>query len=100
MIHRLNVTVSVAAVVAAAAFTGSLERAGAISFSRAIIQTPAFAMHTARQSALDLEVGGDLIGLPAGSIRYVTRKELLALPQHGYTVSDDPSFTETTKVSG
>ena len=100
MIHRLNVTGSVAAVVVAAALTVSLGAAAGNSFLRAVIQTPAFAMHTAPQSALDLEVGGDLIGLPAGSIRYITRKELLALPQNGYTVSDDPNFTEPTKVSG
>ena len=84
----------------AAALTVSLGAATGNSFSPAVIQTTAFAMHTAPQSALDLEVGGDLIGLPAGSIRYITRKELLALPQNGYTVSDDPNFTEPTKVSG
>jgi mono/diheme cytochrome c family protein len=100
MIHRLKVTVSVTAIVVAAAFTVSLGRAGGNSFSRAVIQTPALAMHSARQSALDLEVGGDLIGLPADSIRYITRKELLALPQHVYTVSDDPNFTKPAKVSG
>ena len=100
MIHRLHATGSVAAVVVAAALMVSLGTVAGNSFSRAIIQAPAFAMHTAPQSALDLEVGGDLIGLPAGSIRYITRKELLALPQNGYTVSDDPNFTEPTKVSG
>src|SRR5271156_4556051 len=100
MIHRLNVTGSVAGGVGAAALTVSLGAAAGNSFLRAVIQTPAFAMHTAPQSALDLEVGGDLIGLPAGSIRFITRKELLALPQNRDTVGDDPNFPAPTKVSG
>lgn len=66
-----------------------------------MIQTPAaLALHTSRQSPLDLEIGGDLPGLPPGSTRYITRKDLLALPQTAYTVNDDPNFTKPTKVSG
>jgi hypothetical protein len=58
------------------------------------------ALHTTRRSALDLEIGGDLAGLPGGSVRYVTRKDLLALPQVSYAVTNDPNFTPPTQVSG
>lgn len=57
-------------------------------------------LHTARTSPLDLEVAGDLVGLPTGSVRYVTRDELLTLPQVNFTVTDDPNFTAPTAVSG
>ncbi len=56
--------------------------------------------HKTRQSPGDLEVGGDLAGLPPGSTRYLTREELLALPQVNFTVTDDPNFTGPTKVGG
>jgi mono/diheme cytochrome c family protein len=58
------------------------------------------ALYTARSSPLDLEVAGDLIGLPSGSVRYVRRDELLALPQVTFTITDDPNFTAPTAVSG
>ena len=56
--------------------------------------------HEQRQLASDLEIGGDLAGLPRGSTRYVTREELLALPQVSYTVSDDANFTGPTQIVG
>ncbi len=56
--------------------------------------------HSKRQSPADLELSGDLLNLPPGSVRYLTRKELLALPQTAYTVTDDPNFAKPTKVSG
>jgi len=63
-------------------------------------QVRATELHTARTSATDLEVGGELAGLPPGATRYVTREELLALPQAAYTVTDDSNFTGPTQVSG
>ncbi len=57
-------------------------------------------LHSARTSPLDLEVAGDLTGLPSGSVRYVTRDELLTLPQVNFTVTNDPNFTAPTAVSG
>lgn len=57
-------------------------------------------LHPRRSSPLDLEVAGDLRGLPPGATRYLTRAELLALPQVSYTVQNDPNFTEPTEVSG
>lgn len=53
-----------------------------------------------RSSPLDLEVAGDLRGLPPGATRYLTRDDLLALPQVSYTVDDDSNFAGSTEVSG
>lgn len=57
-------------------------------------------LRTHRSSPLDLEIGGDLRGLPPGTRRYLTRAELLALPQATYTVNDDSNFAEPTEISG
>lgn len=56
--------------------------------------------HEKRQSPADLEVGGELAGLPAGAIRYLRRDELLAMPQVNITVTDDPNFTGPTEIRG
>jgi len=53
-----------------------------------------------RGSELDLAVAGELSGVPPGATRYISREELLKLPQVDYSVSDDPNFTETVHVSG
>ena len=53
-----------------------------------------------RASALDLELGGELKGLPPGGIRFVAREELLALPQTSFTATDDEKFAGPTRVSG
>jgi mono/diheme cytochrome c family protein len=59
-------------------------------------------LHATRESPADLELGGELAGLPPGTTRYVTRKDLLVLPQVSYTVTDDPSFKGLgpTRISG
>jgi mono/diheme cytochrome c family protein len=73
---------------------------------RASAQSPsavsAGILHAARVSPSDLDVGGELAGLPPGSTRYVTREDLLALPQVSYRVTDDPNFKGLgpTRVSG
>jgi len=56
--------------------------------------------HTQRLSPTDLEISGEIAGLPAGSTRFLAREELLGLPQVTYTVSDDANFTEPTEISG
>jgi mono/diheme cytochrome c family protein len=58
------------------------------------------ASRATRSSPLDLEVGGDLAGLPPGTTRYVTRDDLLALPLVSYTVTDDANFAGSTRVRG
>jgi hypothetical protein len=57
-------------------------------------------LRAARQAASDLEVGGEIAGLPAGATRYITRENLLILPQVTYTVTDDSNFIGPTKISG
>ena len=48
----------------------------------------------------DLEVGGELAGLPPGSTSYVRYEDLLRLPQETYTVSDDSNLPPNTVISG
>jgi mono/diheme cytochrome c family protein len=63
-------------------------------------QSLAAKLHTSRTSPLDLELGGDLANLPSNSTRYITREDLLALPQVNFTVVNDANFTGPTQVSG
>jgi mono/diheme cytochrome c family protein len=58
------------------------------------------ALHATRSSPSDLELGGDLAGLTPGAVRYLTRDDLLALPQVSYTVTDDANFTGSAQISG
>jgi hypothetical protein len=55
------------------------------------------ALHEKRESPLDLEVAGNLVGVPDGSTRYVRREDLLALPQVSYTVRDPPTLTSSAQ---
>jgi len=57
-------------------------------------------LHATRSSPLDLEVGGEINGVPAGSTRYLTRGDLLALTQTNSYVSDDPNFANTVQIGG
>ena len=72
--------------------------------SRAFLATPLaetkITLHEKPSSPLDLEVGGDLAGTAPNSLRYVTRQDLLSLPQVTYTVTQDPNFQEPTAISG
>lgn len=56
-------------------------------------------LHTERSSPGDLEIGGELSGLPRGATRYLRYADLLKLPQHTYTISDD-NFRAPTQISG
>lgn len=56
--------------------------------------------HSRRTAATDLEIAGDLSGLQPGSPRYLSRDDLLTLPQVEYTVNDDSNFTGPTRISG
>jgi mono/diheme cytochrome c family protein len=65
------------------------------------VSTQSFpAWHEKRQLASDLEVSGALVGLPPESTRYITREELLVMPQVSFTVTDDTNFTGPTKIRG
>lgn len=54
-----------------------------------------------RSSPSDLELGGDIPGATQGQTeRYITREQLLALPQVSYTVTNDANFSGPTRISG
>ncbi len=57
-------------------------------------------LRVARSSSGDLEVGGELAGLPPGTTRYVRYSDLLRLPQETYAVMDDTNFHGQTEISG
>jgi mono/diheme cytochrome c family protein len=57
-------------------------------------------LHTSRSDPLDLEVGGELAGVEKGGTRYLSRQDLLALPQMKFTVSDDSNFAAPVEVRG
>jgi mono/diheme cytochrome c family protein len=57
-------------------------------------------LHPARTSPRDLEVTGDLLGLPQGSARYIPREDLLKLPQVKYAGATDGNLTVPAVVSG
>ena len=57
-------------------------------------------LHVERSSPGDLEVGGELRGLPPGSTRYIRYQDLLRLPQETYTVRDDSNFPGKTQIAG
>jgi mono/diheme cytochrome c family protein len=89
--------------VAALLLTGGipLDYAKQAQIPRASVRSAAIPkLQATRQSPDDLEVGGELAGLPSNSTRYITREDLLALPQVAYTVTDDPNFSGPTKISG
>jgi mono/diheme cytochrome c family protein len=73
--------------------------AGADALTASSARSP-LPLNVTRKLPSDLEVGGDLAGLPTGTTRYVTLDSLLALPLVTYTVSDDPNFSGPTKISG
>lgn len=56
-------------------------------------------LQSQRRSRLDLELSGDLAGVPAGETRYISREELLQLPQDSLT-AEDGNFPHTAHVSG
>jgi hypothetical protein len=90
--------------------TAGLLVAGSLAFhfarstgvkARSANHTNLFAtLHAARLSPSDLEVGGELVDERPGATRYVSRDQLLALPQVSYTVTDDDNFKGPTEVSG
>jgi mono/diheme cytochrome c family protein len=57
-------------------------------------------LRTQRTSADDLEIGGELAGVPAGETRFLRVEDLLALPQVRFTVTHDTNFKGRTEVRG
>jgi mono/diheme cytochrome c family protein len=61
---------------------------------------PSLALHEKRQQPSDLEVSGALAGAPPGSTRYISREDLLAMPQADFTVTGDTNFRGPTRIRG
>lgn len=57
-------------------------------------------LETQRSSPQDLEIAGDVPGIPAGASRFVRYADLAALPQVSFTVKDDSNFSGPVAVSG
>ncbi|ADV84341.1 class I cytochrome c [Terriglobus saanensis] len=57
-------------------------------------------LHESRIASEDLTVSGDLPGLPAKAVRFVSYPDLLRLPQVNFKVTDDPNFKEATEIGG
>jgi mono/diheme cytochrome c family protein len=72
----------------------------ALLFASAASGQASLALHEKRQVPQDLEVSGELAGLPPRSTRYLTRDELLAMPQASFTVTDDANFAGPAKIRG
>ena len=91
---------AVASLLLAGGMTLDYAKPGDTAAAPAAGSVDASKLRTARQSSSDLEVGGELAGMPRGVTRYITREDLLALPQLTYTVADDPNFAGPTTISG
>lgn len=57
-------------------------------------------MHATRQDSDDLEIVGELAGVPPGASRYVAYDDLLALPLVTAMVDDDPNFGRAVTITG
>src|ERR1700759_1068487 len=53
-----------------------------------------------RQGASDLELSGELLGLTPESTRFITRDQLLVMPQVNLTITGDPNFSRPTRIRG
>ena len=60
---------------------------------------PSIPLYAQRSSPGDLEIGGELAGLPAGATRYLRYDDLLKLPQETVTITDD-NFRAPTRITG
>ncbi len=72
----------------------------AATASAAQTAIPTAALHEGRASVGDLEVGGELRGVPGGATRYLRDEDLLHMPQETYSVTDDSNLKPKTEVSG
>jgi mono/diheme cytochrome c family protein len=57
-------------------------------------------MRAQRSSPTDLELSGDLAGVPRGESRFLTREDLLAISQPMTISPDDGNFKQSTQVRG
>jgi hypothetical protein len=62
--------------------------------------SPKLVLQAQRTSPQDLEITGDVPGIPAGQSRFVRYADLAALKQVSYTVKDDPDFSGAVQLTG
>lgn len=89
-----------AGLVIAAGTLTPLARGASRDSASAVASSAVLTLRVSRSSPSDLELSGDLPGVGRGGRRYLTRDDLLSLPQVTYTVTDDANFTGATQVSG
>jgi mono/diheme cytochrome c family protein len=71
------------------------------AFFLAAASTKSFSgLHEKRELPSDLEVSGALQGVQPDATRYITRDELLAMPQTDFAVTDDTNFTGPARIRG
>ena len=78
----------------------SIPSAASQAQARETADNSSLPLYPARTSPLDLEVTGDLVGLPQGSARYIQGEDLLKLPQVKYAGATDGNLTVPAEVSG
>jgi hypothetical protein len=89
--------VAVAAICAATLLAHGVAAAQANSSAGAAL---AAKLRAQRSSSADLEVMGDLAGVPRGESRFLTREDLLAISQPMTISPDDGNFKQATQVLG
>ena len=74
--------------------------AAAVMLSSAAFVANQIDLKDKRGSSQDLKLSGDVSGLPAGSVRYISYDDLSHLPHVTFQVSDDPNFPGTAEITG
>jgi mono/diheme cytochrome c family protein len=99
---RSRIYLAGAPIVLAGAAMLSLGAAPSVGAQSASAPDSSSMLHATRELPSDLELGGELLGPPPKTTRFITRQDLLALPQVSYTVTDDPSFKGLgpTRITG
>ena len=84
----------------AAALPLALNGAGKPSVQEKSVGRERLSLHEKSTSADDLKLSGELPGLPANAVRFVSYAELAKLPPVTFTVTDDSNFPGKAEISG
>jgi len=94
---RLRLSPGFVFVLSAVAFASSNCGAQSTAVSAASLSAK---LHASRTAASDLELAGDLFGVPRGESRYLTREDLLAASQSMTVKPSEGDFTVRSQVKG
>jgi hypothetical protein len=97
---RVRCLLVIAAIVAAAALLVVKTTTAQAGLGSHAGRSLAAKMHAERTSPADLELTGDLAGVPRGESRFLTREDLLAISQPMTISPDDGNFKQATQVRG